>query len=170
MQPRKVPIKDLLDRKSEKPLLEAIYSYHGVALDQLKRVPQVLRMITNTFNRVASRSYEPSLLHRYMVNRRKGTDWVRLGAKARKFENLYNFLPEHEVTILKSVYLSLDLPSDEFLFIPSRMLELAHRFAAISRRRVAGQVLLGVIVARRKRGEWPKIRTAWGDIPDVLGM
>jgi hypothetical protein len=105
-----------------------------------------------------------------MINRRKQADWVRLGLKAKKFENLYNYLPESEVGILKSVYLSLDLPSDEFLFIPSRLLELANRFAALSGRRVPGHVLLGVIVARRKRGEWPKIRTAWGDIGDAIGM
>jgi hypothetical protein len=57
MKPRKVCIKDLLDRDVEKPQLEAIYLFHGVALDQLKRTPHVLRMITNTFNRIASRDF-----------------------------------------------------------------------------------------------------------------
>lgn len=161
---------DFLDREVEKPLLEAIYDEYGVATDQLRRQPQILRRITDAFNRIASRDFEPRELLRYMINRRKAGDWIRLGGRARRFPPLYFALPEQQVERLKQIYLSLDLPSDEFLFRPREMARLSDLFFAATGRRVAGATLVGLIVARRKRGEWPTIRTAFGDIGDIVGM
>lgn len=159
--PRK-PIKDLLNLNDEKPVLEELYVRYGVATDQLRRDQPTLIAITNAFNRITSRDFSSSLLLRYMVNRRKAKDWPRLGSKAKKFEPVKDLLSDYQAGILRGIYLEMDIPSDEFLIKPDLMREITHRFEGVTGTKVEGATLIAVIMAKRKRGEWVKIREVEG--------
>lgn len=141
-----------------KQALEGFYVYHAVPTDQLKRQRGVLRMITDAFNGVCDTRYEPDLLLRYMINRRKNSDWPRLAERARRFESPVSLLTDHQLTVLEDIYVRLDITSDEYLYGAefSRMLvaEFGKRTAVI----MPGPTLVAVIVAKRKRGEWVTIR------------
>lgn len=160
----------LLDRDTEKPILEALYITEAAATDQLKRDPEALRRITNGFNRITSRDYDADVLLRYMINRRKNTDWPCLGERAKKFDPLRDVLSSNELEVLKNIYVGLDITSDTFLYEPSLMSQVASRFQGVAARFVAGSILVGVIMACRKRGMWPKLRTAFGDMNQIVGM
>ncbi len=67
----KKPIKDLLCRETEKPVLEQMYVEYGIPSDQLRRKPAVLRAIVGTFNRFTSRNLDEGTILRYIFNRRK---------------------------------------------------------------------------------------------------
>lgn len=171
---RKTSLKDMLDRETEKPVLEQLYVHYGVATDQLRRVPEVLNSIAAAFNRIASRDIGASELLRYMINRRKndGGDWPKLGAKAEKFPPVGSLLTDADIEALRQIYQTMDLTSDELLFRPRMASELADKFEAATGKRIAGSLLVAVIVAKRKRGEWLKIRetapAAFSDIPAVV--
>lgn len=171
---RKTSLKDMLDRQTEKPVLEELYVHYGVATDQLRRAPEVLDAIAAAFNRITSRDIGASELLRYMINRRKndGGDWPNLGAKAEKFLPAGRLLTDADIEALRDIYLAMDLTSDELLFRPRMASELAEKFEAATGKRIAGSLLVAVIVSKRKRGEWPKIRetapAAFSDIPKVV--
>lgn len=158
----------MLNRSTEKPILEAIYVEHGIPLDQLRRVPEILGEITRSFNRLTSRDFSAGELLRYMINRRKNKDWPRLGSGATRLEGAANVLSNTEIEHLRTVYLSMDLPSDEFLYRPAKTAEIEARFARASGIRIPGGVLVAVIIAKRKRGEWVRIRDEFGDIGDIV--
>ena len=168
MQKKRMFIKDLLHPDVEKPVLEQLYLAHGVATDQLRRAPKVLMEIADTFNHVAGRDIEPGLLLRYMINRRKQADWPTLGPKARKFDSVLNELKPKQLEFLRQVYLELDIPSDEFLFKADLTRTIEQRFKGLSGTRIPGYKLVAVIVAKRKRGLWLKIREGqFGDIEQL---
>ena len=79
-------IKDLLNRETEKPVLEEIYVEYSVALDQLRRDPGTLNRIVSAFNWATDGEFPPSQLLRYMLNRRKDKDWPTLGKRAKRFK------------------------------------------------------------------------------------
>ena len=166
-------LKDLLDRQTEKPILEALYVQHGVATDQLRREPVTLASITATFNRLTSRDLDQGTLLRYMVNRRKndGGDWPKLGTKAMKFEPVGDLLTPAQIEVLRQIYERLDVPSDEFLFRPKLTDEIAQEFVAATGETVDPSLLVALIVAKRKRGEWCRIReqedATFSDIDEV---
>ena len=157
-------IKDLLEREVEKPALESLYIAHGVATDQLRRDPETLFRITETFNRITSQAFTTGELLRYMVNRRKVTDWPKLGTKAKKFQSVLNLLTSPQLSILKQIYIELDNTSDELLFEPQLVQEIETRFMGLAGVHIPGSILVAAIVAKRKRGEWVCIREEFGDI------
>src|SRR5690242_19834396 len=110
----------MLDRETEKPVLEALYLQEAVATDQLRRVPEVMARITRAFNNITSRSFSASDVLSYMINRRKKNDWPRLGARALKFECLRDYLTAKQLDTLKQIYIDFDLTSDTFLYEPAR--------------------------------------------------
>jgi hypothetical protein len=142
----------------QKLCLEELYLVHLVATDQLKRVPGVLNRITSTFNGICATTYEPEVLHRYMMNRRKNADWPKLGTRARKFEPAYTLLTSHQLAVLENIYVNLDVPSDEYLFSPDFARSLVNDFAKKSGTILPAATLIAVIFAKRKRGEWVCIR------------
>ncbi|MFC1605171.1 hypothetical protein ACFL5F_09120 [Planctomycetota bacterium] len=158
MEKKRKFIKDLLNPDVEKPALEQLYLAHGVATDQLRRAPQVLIEITETFNHVTGRDFDPGLILRYMINRRKQADWPTLGSKARKFDSVLNELTPAQLEFLRQIYLELDIPSDEFLFKIELVRGIEQRFTEFFGIRIPGYTLVAVIVAKRKRGLWVKIR------------
>lgn len=152
----------------EKKLLEDLYELHGVATDQLRRDQATLLQIARAFNRMTDREESPSDILRYMINRRKGKDWPCLGDKAKKFEPLSELLSETELEILKNVYISFDVPSDEYLYRPKLARQIANRFNGLTGLSIHPNVLVAIIMAKRKRGLWICIREEFGDIDQVV--
>jgi len=169
----KQSLKSLLDRQTEKPILEALYIQHGVASDQLRRDPAALASITATFNRLTSRDLDQGTLLRYIFNRRKndGGDWPNLGSRAKKFQPVGELLTPAQIEVLRQIYEKLDIPSDEFLFQPKLTNEIAQQFMAATGEAVSPSLLVALIVSKRKRGEWCRIReqvdAAFSDIDEV---
>jgi hypothetical protein len=97
-----------------------------------------------------------------MISRRKAKDWPRLGSKAKKFESVKDLLSDYQVETLRGIYLEMDIPSDEFLIKPDLMRKITHRFEGLTGTRAEGATLIAVIMAKRKRGEWVKIREVEG--------
>ncbi len=161
------PIQDLLDREVEKPVLEGLYKQLGVATDQFQRNHASLVKITRAFNQLTGRDLDEDTLLRYMFNRRKVQDWPKLGTSAKKFQSVLNRLSAEDTAILKNIYLKLDITSDNFLFDSEYISKIARRFKEETGRQIPGPTLVGVIIAKRKRGEWPKIREAFGDIAEL---
>lgn len=153
-------IRDLLDGP-EKQALEKLYLSYRVATDQLRRCPDVLRAIADGFERVTSRRIDAGTLLRYMINRRKDSDWPKLGANAKRFgTSLTDLLPMPLVETLKQIYVAIDIPVDEYLFRRKLVAELERRYMAATNSNESGDVLVPVMMAFRKRGSWPTIREA----------
>jgi hypothetical protein len=153
-------IKDLLDA-TEKRALEKQYTSYRVATDQLRRCPEVMRSIADGFERISSRRIDAGTLLRYMLNRRKEADWPTLGAKAKRFStSLLDLLPAALVEGLKRAYVAIDIPLDEYLFRRKLVAEIERRYATETGSSESGDVLVGVMIAFRKRGLWPTIREA----------
>lgn len=168
---QKKSIKDLLDRETEKPVLESLYVHYGVASDQLRRAPDVLAALTNSFNAIVSGDFGPSTILRYILNRRKKADWPRLGPQARKFKSVKELLTDSDLAALGQIYVEMDETSDELLLRPKAQRELARRFTALTGKQVPADLLIAAIFAKRKRGEWVKLRepapAAFADIDEV---
>ena len=164
---QKRPIKDLLDREVEKPVLERLYIEHGVATGQLRRAPAALRVITGAFNQITSNNFDEATLLRYMFNRRKAKDWPRLGPKAKKFQSVLNLLSTAELEVLKQIYCDLDITSDDFLFKPDSIEIITRRFKELTGRKINGTILVSVIIAKRKRGLWVRIREPFADMEAI---
>ena len=169
------PISDLLD-KEERHALEALYTAFRVATDQLRRAPDVLQAIAEGFERTTSRRIDTGTLLRYMLNRRKAGNWPKLGKTAQRFgTSLLDMLPAAAIESLKQVYVTIDIPLDEYLFRRKLVAELERRFATVAGSSESGDTLVAVMMALRKRGLWPTIREAtaeqlrpFGDIDDVV--
>ena len=80
-----------------------------------------------------------------------------------------NLLTSAQLEALKQIYLDLDVPSDEFLFEPNLMREVARRFQGLTGTRYNSSILIASIVAKRKRGLWVKIREPFADIESIGG-
>ena len=67
--------------------------------------------------------------------------------------------------------MGLDITSDELLFSPKLMSQVARLFAEATGVSMSGSILVAAIVSKRKRRDWPKIREtqtgAFADIDEV---
>lgn len=142
----------------EKQALEALYLHYAVATDQLRRNPAVLGRITAAFNRVTGHDFDAGTLLRYMINRRKNKDWPTLGDRARRFEPVTDQLTDTQLEILRDIYVTMDIPSDEFLFRPDLIRAIEQQFATRAGVVIQGFILVAAIMAKRKRGLWVCIR------------
>ncbi len=167
---KRIAIKDLLDPDVEKPVLEQLYVAYAIPTDQLRREPKALREITGAFNRVTGRDLDENTLLRYMFNRRKEKDWPTLGKKAQKFRPVGKLLDDDQLDILRTIYFDLDITSDEIQYDKGLIRKVAERFHGLSGEHVPGTILLAVILAKRKRREWPRIREDFGDIEQIAGL
>ncbi len=166
----RVVLKSLLS-PDEKESLESIYLSHEVATDQLRRAPAVFAEVVEAFHAATGRTdIAAGLLLRYIFNRRKQKDWPRLEGRARKFAPVTSTLSAEHLAALRVVYESLDETSDKLLFSAALMRRIATMFRESTGESIAGTVLVAIIVAKRKRGEWVCIRSgerAFADIETV---
>ncbi len=160
--------KHFLDQ-ADKQTLEGLYVAHGVATDQLRRDPATLSVITRTFNQLTGRDDSSSDLLSYMMNRRKEADWPRLGSAAKRFEPVTELLTDEQLEALRRIYVTMDIPSDQYMCRNTLARRIADMFEASTGVRISAQVLVAVIVAKRKRGLWVRIRGAFGDLDQALG-
>ncbi len=160
---RRTVLHDLLTL-DQKASLEAIYLAKEVATDQLRRAPNALADIVDAFHAATGRTdIDAALLLRYMFNRRKAKDWPRLCGHAQRFKPVANVLSPCEQAQLKTIYESLDITSDDLLFSAGLIRRIAQQFRVATGKVVLGSILIAVIVAKRRRGDWVRIRT--GDVP-----
>jgi hypothetical protein len=82
---------------------------------------------------------------------------------------------EKSVDALKKIYISIDIPLDEYLFRRKLVTELESRFNAATGASESGDVLVAVMMTYRKRDIWPTIREVtpeklrpFGDIHEVV--
>lgn len=166
----RIVLKDLLT-PDQKESLEAIYLSQEVASDQLRRDSVALGGIVDTFQAATGREdIDAGLLLRYIFNRRKQKDWPRLGARAKQFEPVEKLLTSPELAALETVYQQMDETSDNLLFSTAMMRRVAERFREATGQSRPGSVLVAVIVAKRKRRQWVRLREgnrAFADIAKV---
>lgn len=167
---KRFAIKDLLDRDVEKPALEQLYLVYAVPTDQLRREPKALREITDAFNRVTGRDLDENILLRYMFNRRKKKDWPTLGKRAKQYRPVGELLDDDQLDLLRAIYFDLDITSDDIQCDKGLIRKVAERFHALSGEYVPGTILLAVILAKRKRRKWPRIREDFDDIEQIAGL
>jgi hypothetical protein len=142
----------------QKLSLEALYLHHAVPLDQLRRTPAVLSAITSAFNNVTGLEVEPGELLRYMITRRKKSQWPTLGDRAKRFPQAIKQLTEHQRSLLRDVYEELDVTSDEILLCPKFAKRLVALFAERSGAIFPSNVLVPALFQLRKRGMLPSLR------------
>lgn len=153
---------------ADKEILEGLYLTHCVATDQLRRDPRTLTIITRTFNQMTGRDESSNDLLSYMMNRRKDADWPRLGNQAKRFEPVTELLTEAQLEVLRHIYVTMDIPSDQYVCRATLSHRIADLFQAGTGVSVSPQTLVAIIVAKRKRGVWVRIRDAFGDLGQVL--
>lgn len=167
---KRVILKTLLT-EDQKASLEAIYLSCEVPTDQLRRAPTVLAEILDAFHAATGRyEIDASLLLRYMFNRRKAKDWPRLGKRAEKFEPVETILSTSELSALQGLYEDMDETADNLQFSAGMLRRVAQQFREVTGNTVPGSVLVAVIVAKRKRGQWVCLRKgvkAFSDIGEV---
>jgi hypothetical protein len=154
---------------ADKQTLEGLYVNECVATDQLRRDPATLARITRTFNQLTGRDDSSSDLLAYMINRRKEKDWPRLEGNAKRFEPVTDLLTDEQLEVLRGIYVTLDVPSDQYICRVQLGRRIADLFHASTSARFPAQLLVAVIVAKRKRGLWVRIRGVFDDLDQALG-
>lgn len=159
----------------DKSCLEELYVHYAIPTDQLKRNPVVLGRIVAAFCRLTDQVESTSEVLRYMINRRKSKDWPTLGTKAKRFSAALKQLLDGEIGILSNIYVSINVPLDEYLLRNHLPRELASTFTSTAGRIIPSQTLVAAMMAHRKRGLLPcleeeKVKSAdlpFSDIGDV---
>lgn len=139
----------------EKSCLEELYLHYAIATDQLRRNPVVLGRITAAFNRLTGRDDDAAELLRYMINRRKNSDWPRLEDRARRFPAAMRELLDGEIDILVGAYVAINVPLDEYLLRDDLPTQLARGFTMATKRVLPPAILVAALMAHRKRGFLP---------------
>lgn len=161
----------------EARLLEMLYLARRVPTDHYSKNPRLLAGLASDWNELTARGDSPGDILHYMFTRRKWQKhkdgkWPRLGSSHRKIASpSEDALTKEEWVILRDIYKEMNTGSDNFGFEGGLAKELERRFAARTDRRVPSTTLLGLIFAKRKRGEWEHItevvREAFSDIDAV---
>jgi hypothetical protein len=157
----------------ESALLQHLYLAAGIPTDQYARRPVDLANLVQTFNDLTGRSFAPGDLRHYIVAKRKQSKWVRFEGTHKRLDSIPEALNPEQWISLGEVYQELlaaaGLGSDTLAFDDELAQELAQRFAERSgtSRIWPGQLLFAMIMAKRKRGEWIKVRTSPDGEPNI---
>ena len=139
----------------DKSTLEDLYLHYAIPTDQLKRNRVVLGRIGASFRRATGLDDSNDEILRYMINRRKNKDWPKLGERAKRFPPALKELLEGEISVLCTLYKTINVPLDEFLLredLPRRLVEM---FSAKTGRIVTDATLVAAMMSYRKRGLLP---------------
>lgn len=170
----------------EDDLLRRIYVRFNIPSDQYKRRPSAAARFLSEWNAQSNRSDEWGDVLHYIVTKRKAkrNKWPTLGDGHRRMADpAWELLSDGEWAALEAVYSKLLKPqacgSDNLLYDAGLAAQLARMFCAETGRSLPSPTLVGLILSRRKRGEWvllqpkpeqPKteeVAVGWGDIDQV---
>jgi hypothetical protein len=156
----------------EDSTLRRLYLVLRIPSDQYKRRPREAASFLATWNHLTSRSDEWDELLHYIITKRKAHKWVTFGDEYEKLADPgWSILSDREWFHLEQAYaavvLNKDTGSDSLLYDQDLSAELARDFAKRSGRSVAGTVLTGLIVSKRKRGEWLHLKPGRKDEGDL---
>jgi|WetSurMetagenome_2_1015567.scaffolds.fasta_scaffold18175_3 hypothetical protein len=150
-------------RPDEARLFDVIYVANGVFSDRYPKNPPLWRQFTDQWNALTGRNDTPEDIQHYMVTRRKwgGHPDGKLpclgGAGRKDYPEPANDLSAEEIAKLGEICLAIGEGSDNLAFDSGLADEVGRRFAAATGRGVAVHVLIRIIFAKRKRGEWVKV-------------
>jgi hypothetical protein len=150
---------------AEVGLLQDMYLRYRTPSDQYKRRPQRAARFLKEWNRLSGRSDSWEDVIHYIITRRKNKQWVTFGTDAdydKLAEPNWNLFSESDWTALEQAYrevlMPIDLGSDNLTYSRCLAAALARRFAAFAGRSVQSCVLMSLVMSKRKRGEWVRLR------------
>lgn len=165
-------------KPEEEHLLQILYKQFGITTDNFPRFPDSLDEFTETFNSLAGRvDTAPELLH-FMITRRKGGEWVKLGRKTQgdRRQSASHVFTDHDWEHIDAVYEEFQIPSDNFSLDPDLSKKLQDEFARRSGRIVPAMVISAAMVTRRKAGKLTTLKPkasekdlGFGDMDEVAG-
>jgi hypothetical protein len=165
----------------EREILKHLYLEYRIPSDQYRRRPKELARFVRRWNDISERSDEQGEVLHYVVTKRKNGEWVRLEGNHERLPAMEpDFLTDEEWLALEAAYdevlISRNLGSDNLAYSDSLAKEIGKEFAKRARRVVLPALLFSAIMAKRKRGEWPKLNPkpddgdiGFSDIDDVAG-
>lgn len=164
---RKSILRDLLS-PDEKESLKGIYLSRGISTDNLRRIPGEFAGLVQQFRAATGRAdISPNLLLRYILNRRKQKDWPRIGKRARKFESVLTLLNASQTAVLRTICETMAISSDELFFSPAHIRRVETMFREKTGTPIEGAILVAIIFAKRKRGEWTSSRSTTRAFSDI---
>ena len=148
--------------EAEVDLLKLIYLENRYPSDQYERRPAERRRFVAQWNELAERSDTPEEVIHYIVTKRKAKKWVTFDGDYEKMGSMRSsLLTDDEWKSLKVAYAEIfvdrGLGSDNLRYDRALGSELAKRFRALTAHAVNPSLLLALIEAKRKRGEWIKV-------------
>lgn len=163
---------------SDDACLREMYVAWNIPTDQYKRRPEAAqRFIVFWYTWTGRTDSWGEVLH-YMMTKRKGGTWPCLGDGHERLADLpRRTLSDAEWRHLEAAYTAVVVQqlhgSDELLYSETVSAALSREFARLSGRVVSGSTLAGLVLARRKRGEWVTVvprelpDVGWGDMDQV---
>ena len=166
-----MPLSEAFDQ-----LMRQLYLAYGIPSDQYERRPAECRQFVASWNELSSRSDSADEVMHYIITRRKRSKWVRFEGAHKRLDSMpKDFLSDAHWLALREAYttvlVSRGLGSDNIRFDAVLATELANEFKKLSGRTLPSSLLLAAIEAKRKRGEWLKLKDSKGigfsDIDEV---
>lgn len=155
----------------EREMLKHLYLEFRVPSDQYRRRPHFLDRFVRRWNVLADRHDSSGEILHFIVTKRKNGEWITLDGNYEHLESMPDdFLSDDEWKILQEVYeavvLARNVGSDTLAFDDKLAKEVGRAFAKRAGRVVHDGLLFAAIMAKRKRGEWLKLRPDAGRKPD----
>ncbi len=144
-------------------ILESLYLEFRIPSDQYQRRQQDLTRLVRRWNILTDRGDSPSQVLHYIITKRKNGDWVRLDGEHKRLKTMpEDFLSTEEWEILQDVYdkrvLNQGVGTDALAYDDDLARQIQREFSQRAGRAVRGSLLVAAIIAKRKRGEWTKLR------------
>jgi hypothetical protein len=144
-------------------ILENLYREFRIPSDQYQRRQQDLARLVRRWNSLTDRGDSPGEVLHYIITKRKNGDWVRLDGEHKRLRTMpEDFLSTEEWEILQEVYdervVGQGVGTDALAYDNDLARQIQREFARRAGRAVEGSLLVAAIIAKRKRGEWTKLR------------
>lgn len=147
----------------EVALLQDLYLEFRIPSDQYKRRPRAAARLLRRWNTASGRSDCWENVIHYIISKRKQKKWVTFGDNYLQLaEPNWQVLNEQEWTALEQAYcevlLAKDLASDNLVYDLNLATAVADRFAVLSGRAMDRMDLAALVMSKRKRGEWVRLK------------
>jgi hypothetical protein len=148
----------------EDRLLRHVYTQFLIPIDQYAQRPKKEAEFVGRWNDLSGRSDPAGDVIHYMKTKRKSKQWVTFdGGHQRLACPGEDLLSSEEWAALLDIYQDMNTPSDHFAHDDELADELASRFIDRAGRYVPGRELFALLMALRKRGMLPKVRSESDD-------